>query len=332
MRPDLRSGGLTRCVMFLAGAAALIAITINAGMEPVLRALAVLKLSGLAIITLLHLPVIVLMGLAWWFVGRATPQARATAFVMARLARDAIAEVLPFSQLGGFVGGVRLLVLTGSRALEATLAMLADLMAEFSAKLVYTLAGLAILAWLLPHAQLLRPFSLALTGAFLVFGLLLLWRRQFRSALNRLTLWVLHKYAPSNPGGLVEQDVARVFAPKYVLPSLLLHGLCWLLGAGEAWVTLRLMGMDASLGQALVIDSLGTAFRTLGFLVPSALGVQEAGYVIVSALFGISPAGAVAFSLARRARDILIGAAGLGVWQTLEVHKASFRQSGSAKL
>jgi len=332
MRPDVRSGGLTRLVVFLAGAVALIAITLHAGIAPVMRALAALKLSGLGLITLLHLPVIALMGLAWWFVGRAAPAARPGAFVMARLARDAIAEVLPFSQLGGFVGGVRLLVLTGSRALEASLAMLADLMAEFSAKLFYTLAGLFMLAWLLPHAPLLRPFSLALFAAFLVFGLLLLLRRQFRSALSRLTLWVLHKCASSNTGDPAERDVSHVFAPQYFLPSLLLHALCWLLGAGEAWVTLRLMGVDAGLGQALVIDSLGTAFRTLGFLVPGALGVQEAGYVIVSALFGISPAGAVAFSLARRARDIVIGASGLAVWQTVEVHKAAVRQSGSAKL
>ena len=81
-----------------------------------------------------------------------------------------------------------------------------------------------------------------------------------------------------------------------------------------------------------MIDSLGTALRTLGFLVPGALGIQEAGYVIICALFGITPAGAIAFSLARRARDLLIGLAGLGLWQALEVRKAALRYSGSAKL
>ncbi|HEX4635260.1 MAG TPA: hypothetical protein VH189_03705, partial [Rhizomicrobium sp.] len=91
---------------------ALIAITVRAGMEPVLRALATLSFSGLAAITLMHLPVIALMGLAWWFVGRAVTDASWNAFIVARLTRDAIAEILPFSQLGGFVGGIRLLILT----------------------------------------------------------------------------------------------------------------------------------------------------------------------------------------------------------------------------
>lgn len=323
MRLDRRQA---RLVIFAGGAAGLIAITLHAGLEPVLRVLATLGLGGLVLISLLHLPVIALMGLAWWFIGR--PGARASAFVVARLARDAVAEALPFSQLGGFVGGVRMLVLTGSRALDVSLALFADLLAEFGAKLLYTLAGLLVLAWLVPHAALLRPFSLALMAAFLAAGLLVLLRRQFRMALNRLALWAMRKALPA--GDVAERDFAQVFTPAHILPSFTVHALCWVLGAGEAWITFRLMGVDASLGQALVVDSLGTAFRTLGFLVPGALGIQEAGYVIVCALFGITPAQAIAFSLARRARDIVIGLGGLGLWQTLEIRKAAY--SGSAKL
>jgi len=326
MRPE--KSRRIRFAIFLAGAAALVAITLHAGMEPVLHALAALQLSGLAIITLLHLPVIALMGVAWWLAGR--PSARLGAFMTARLARDSVSEALPFSQLGGFVGGVRMLVLAGSHTLDASLVLFADLLAEFGAKLFYTLAGLLALAWLLPHAPLLRPFALALAAAFLAAGLLVLFRGQFRTLLNRLTLWAARKTLPADE--VAERDFARVFTPAHILPSLALHAVCWVLGAGEAWITLRLMGIDAGLGQALVIDSLGTAFRTLGFLVPGALGVQEAGYVIICALFGIPPAGAVAFSLARRARDLLIGLAGLGLWQTLEVRKAAIRYSGSAKL
>jgi uncharacterized membrane protein YbhN (UPF0104 family) len=201
-------------------------------------------------------------------------------------------------------------------------------LAEFGAKLIYTLAGLLVLAWLLPHTALLRSFSLALTAAFLAASLLVLLRGQFRAILNKLTLWAMRKTVPT--GDVAERDFARVFTPAHLLPSFALHLLCWLLGAGEAWITFQLMGLDVSLGQALVTDSLGTAFRALGFLVPGALGIQEAGYVIVCGLFGVGPAQALAFSLARRARDIVIGLGGLGLWQALEIRKAAY--SGSAKL
>src|ERR1700744_404815 len=91
MRPSSARG--IGAAVFLAGVAALAAVTVEAGIAPVLRALALLKFSGLGIVTLMHLPVIALLGLAWWYAGRGLMDARPGAFVAARLARDSIAEV-----------------------------------------------------------------------------------------------------------------------------------------------------------------------------------------------------------------------------------------------
>jgi hypothetical protein len=102
----------------------------------------------------------------------------------------------------------------------------------------------------------------------------------------------------------------------------------WFFGTLEAWVTFRLMGIHVSMVEALAIDALGTSFRTLGFMVPAAAGVQEAGYVLVGLAFGLPPAQGIAFSLARRARDLVIGVPGLGVWQLLEAK--AFRRPVSA--
>jgi len=78
----------------------------------------------------------------------------------------------------------------------------------------------------------------------------------------------------------------------------------------------------------LVIDSLGTSFRSLGFMVPAAAGVQEAGYVVVALALGIAPAEGIAFSLARRARDLAIGLPGLALWQFLEAR--AFRRPATS--
>jgi hypothetical protein len=53
--------------------------------------------------------------------------------------------------------------------------------------------------------------------------------------------------------------------------------------------------------------------RTFVFMVPAAAGVQEASYVLACAVFGIAPAAAVAASFARRARDLTLGTATLGI-------------------
>jgi uncharacterized membrane protein YbhN (UPF0104 family) len=73
-----------------------------------------------------------------------------------------------------------------------------------------------------------------------------------------------------------------------------------------------------------VIDSLFTGIRTFAFFIPGAIGVQEAAYVALCAMFGISPGMALAFSLVRRARDFLIGTPSLAAWQMTEGRRALF--------
>jgi hypothetical protein len=92
-----------------------------------------------------------------------------------------------------------------------------------------------------------------------------------------------------------------------------LHLGCWCLGAAETWVTFRLLGVNLTLWQALAIDGTVVGLRTFGWLVPAAAGVQEAAYLLAAAVFGISPAAALAASLARRARDLVLGVGTLGI-------------------
>src|SRR2546421_547394 len=69
---------------------------------------------------------------------------------------------------------------------------------------------------------------------------------------------------------------------------------------------------------ALVMDRLVGAIRAVVFLVPGALGVQEGGYVLLCALFGLPPGAALALSLARRGRAVLIAAPVLLSWEWRE--------------
>jgi putative membrane protein len=306
MRPN-------QVILVSIGILALAGIAIYAGLGPVIQTLASLQVSGLALIILIHLPVIFLMGLAWWCIGR---HPGVLAFTAARLGRDAVAEILPLSQLGGFLAGARLITRAGLGAANAAFSLFADLIAEFAAKLIYTLLGLTILAALLPGAGLIRSFSIALGMVLAAFVAAVLFYRKFKPNLVHLAARVMQRFAGPQDGATI-----HVFASRRLLASLVIHLGCWLFGAVEAWITLRLMGIAVSGAQAFVIDSLATAFRSLGFLMPASLGVQEAGYILVSALFGLSPATAVAFSLARRARDIVIGLMGLLVWQKMELRR-----------
>jgi hypothetical protein len=63
--------------------------------------------------------------------------------------------------------------------------------------------------------------------------------------------------------------------------------------------------------HALMLESLGQAIRGAAFAIPGALGVQEGGYLLLAPLAGLPPDAALALSLAKRARELLLGVPGL---------------------
>jgi len=69
----------------------------------------------------------------------------------------------------------------------------------------------------------------------------------------------------------------------------------------------------------LAIESLIFTVRSVAFAVPGAIGFQEAAYVLVGPMFGLPPETALALSIAKRARDVAIGAPALLAWQVIEV-------------
>ena len=306
-----------RLVIFLAGLLLLAGLAAWAGMDAVLKSLAALGARGFLLVTLVHVPVIALLGLAWWCMGRGMAGMTPLRFIGARLVRDSVAEVLPFSQIGGFLAGLRLIDRMGADALAGGFSMFADLVTEFTAKLFYALMGVAALAALSPGARLAGPLLFVLLPAIACIGLAFAFRTRLRSLAGRAALRLVRRWMPQRAAAATA-DPGRFFAFRRTLPGFAIHLACWLIGAGEAWLTLRLMGMPVSPSEALAIDALGTTLRTFGFAVPGAAGVQEAGYALVCALFGIGPAEAVAFSVARRARDLTIGLPGIALWQYLE--------------
>jgi uncharacterized protein (TIRG00374 family) len=89
------------------------------------------------------------------------------------------------------------------------------------------------------------------------------------------------------------------------------HMLAWLASAAEVCVVLRLLEAPGSWQDALIIEGLTQPIRATGFVVPGALGPQEAGGVAVCRWLGIPPAVGLALWLVRRAREIIFDVVGL---------------------
>lgn len=317
-------------LLLLAGLAAVVVLVARSEMDEILRALASLGIGGFALIVLAHTVVIALMGVAWSQLGGVST----AGFVRARLLRDAAAEVLPLSQIGGLVLGGRALVLVGASATRATALTVVDVTAELIGQVLYTVIGLSLLADLHPHSAVAGPARIAVVAMLaLVGGFVLVQLRGTKAAVRPVMrlgqlMGIVPEDAPDHGAALQAELAALHDKAPQLIACTLWHLACWLLVGGEAWLMLRLLGAPVGLGAALVIDSLISGLRSVAFMVPQALGVQEGGYIMLGALFGLSTEVALALSLVRRARDLAIGLPVLLVWQIVEGRRRLKRRAG----
>jgi uncharacterized membrane protein YbhN (UPF0104 family) len=130
--------------------------------------------------------------------------------------------------------------------------------------------------------------------------------------------------------GLHEAVLRLHRVPRRLWSSGAAHLASWLLGTLEAWAALRILGVEAGLAEALVVESLGQLARSLGFMVPGAFGVQEGGFVLACGLFGIGPEQAIAFALVRRIRDVAFAVPGLVAWRWGAMTDAHARVASAA--
>jgi len=231
---------------------------------------------------------------------------------------------LPFSEIGGVVFGARALMLRGVGFALAAASSIVDVVAEGIALVPFLLFGLVVVLERSPGSRVTLPLGLGLGALIAGGGVVYLLRqrvaRVFRSATERLLKHWVEK-APQRSEEL-QKTLGDLFQDRRRLTaSSVVHVICWCAGGGNVWIAYHLLGAHPSLLDALAIESILSGVLAIGFLVPSGLGVQELSYVGVGRLFGLPAELSLALSLIRRARDILIGAPALLLWQALEARE-----------
>ena len=86
----------------------------------------------------------VLLAFAWFFMLPPAAAAQRAEFYVARLVRDSIAEISPFSPVGGMVAAARLMILKGMDAGYAAASVAADATTEAMAQVVFLALGWAL--------------------------------------------------------------------------------------------------------------------------------------------------------------------------------------------
>jgi putative membrane protein len=311
----------------LAGLVAAIYLIWAIGFDAVIASVARAGLGGLALLCLYALMVFVSLALAWYFL--LPPKARRPVpeLYVARLVRDSIAEISPFSPVGGMVAAARLMILKGMAAGYAAASVAADATTEAMAQIVFLAFGLGVGFTQFRHLQNGEPLTQAMLAVLLlgVPGIALLIFLQKRGA--GLAERLAGRFFPQAKEGVsFRAAIEELYDSRSRLAaSAALHLIAWI-GAGVGtFISFRLVGGDISLMNAVALEALLCTIRSIAAFVPAAVGVQEAGYAVLAPLFGLPAEMGIAVSLLKRAREIVLGVPALLYWQSVEGRSALAR-------
>ena len=307
----------------LAGLAAALWVLGRVGLAQIVAIVERIGVGGFLVYIAAHGLVLWVLGIAWAW--SAPERLRPVwLFAWARLVREAANELLPFSQLGGLVVGLRVVLTAGLPPSAVYAATVVDSVTEIVSQLLYVLIGLTIAGLLLTHAAPIGATATAWTGLGVLTALaggILLMQRPLIAAAGRLAGRFVPAAAETVAG--VQVELARFGArPAALLPSLLANFLAWLMAAATSWIALWLLGAPTPLLWVVALEAMISVVRSGAFLIPGAIGAQEVGYAALAPLVGLPPEIGLALSLLKRARDLAIGVPALLAWQWNETRRA----------
>ena len=248
----------------------------------------------------------------------------------ARWLRESVGNLIALLPTAGEIAGARELSLFGVRPGMAGASTVVDLTLELLSQIVFTLFGLALLITWYRGLQI-GPWLVTgiAVSALAAAGFVLAQRNGLFRLLERLPETLDLKWAwtvlPDAEG--IHAGIQTIYQHRArVLASGGLHLGGWAVGAGEAYVGLYFMGHAIAWSDALTLESIAFALRTAAFVVPARLGIQEGGYILLGAMFGLSPEVALALSLLKRGREIATGLPCLIIWQSVESRRLWSRE------
>ena len=314
----------------LAGLVAAVWVVWAVGFDAVWGAVAQAGFGGLTLLCVYSAVVFITLALAWSTMLPPERRIPMRYFYLGRRVRDSIAEISPFSPVGGMVAAARLMILKGMNGAYASASVAADATTEAMAQVVFLAFGVVMAVLHLGSVAGSGPLLQAMIATLLlaipgIAGLIFLQKRGSGFA-ERMAL----RFFPQAKDGVSFRDAIHHLydSPKLLAASAFWHLVAWVGAGGATWIAFRLVGAEVSFLDAMAIEALLCTLRSIAVFVPAAIGVQEGGYVALAQLFGLPAEMGLAVSLLKRAREIVLGIPALLYWQSVE-GRAALRSAQS---
>jgi len=218
--------------------------------------------------------------------------------------------------------GAWLLAINGSGAAVGGASTVVDKTVEVLTQFVFSMVGVGLILVVSADKSLgwSAAIGLLIFGPILV-GFVVAQRMGMFRLLERILLRLEERTDRLRLGdvsGLHDTILLLYRDRRAVWVSTVYHLITWVLGNGALWLAIHFMGHEVTLAAAAIIESLLQAVRSAGFVIPASLGVLEGGYLLFGTMMGLSPEVALALSLVRRVRQLLVGIPVLLAWQVYE--------------
>jgi putative membrane protein len=311
---------MTRAAIWLLSAGVLLfaGVLVSQGLTAVFATLAVAG-WGLPLVALLHLiPLVLDAASIRVMFDRTKVRCSLWDASLARWVGESANSFLPAGPIGGPVMMVRYLAQRGMSMREAAAGVTVSTTMQTLAQIVFALMGMSLLGAHASGSEHDIRIPLVTASGVLAFCLAGFYFAQRRGLFGKL-MRALSRFAGKRDWSQVMSQADAIDSAVQdaygrvgrVAVSFFLSLVGWLIGTAEVYVILLLLRFPVSWGDALLLESLGQAVRAAGFAIPGSLGVQEGGYLLLGPLVGLRPETALALSLAKRAREVLLGLPGL---------------------
>jgi len=304
----------------LAGVVAAVWLVWAIGFDAVFASIARAGIGGLALLCLVALAVFVTLALAWSSLLPPAQRLPLRNFYLGRLVRDSIAEISPFSPVGGMVAAARLMILKGMDGGYAAASVAGDATTEAMAQVAFLAFGVAVAALHVSGGANAQPVLQAMIATMLlavpaIAGLILLQKKGAGFAERMAARF----FPQAKEGTSFRAAIHDLYDSKTRLTiSSVWHLIAWAGGGAATWLAFHLVGANIGVLDAMALEALLCTLRSIAAFVPAAVGVQEGGYALLAQLFGLPAEMGLAVSLLKRAREIVLGVPALIYWQAIE--------------
>ncbi len=257
---------------------------------------------------------------------------------LVRTAGEAINNITPFGSMGGEpVKALMLKTRYGVSYQDSSVSLILAKTLILMALVLFLALGFCLL---LPAERLSTSYkavaALGLTGLATGIGLFFLVQRyRISSWLGRHlgARWASRRWQQAvRLVHEIDERVAGFYTAHRgrMMGVFLLALLNWIMGVGEVYAVMYLLGHPVSFVDAWIMEALVQLVRAGTSFIPSSLGAQEGTFKVVCAALTGDPSLGLACAVVRRVREVIWIAAGIGLWWSFADSAADVEPSADA--